>query len=246
MWTARNLACKLGACLAACALTLSHAHAGAMLQTFSSARFSPHTEISARLLEDLQNLQKPNTTDAAYKDLLSLAENDKSAVSLLAVKLPSIIDKGPPDGMTNWENADDISTWENAVRLAARFKIIEACAALGKWIDVWDSQEFTSSSIFSLRIIPAAKALSQIGEPAVPTLVSILNTGNESQRWPAADALEIIHSPAAMNALTEHLARETDPHVKSLITSALRRYNAAPHPPCTERLTTFVTPEKSR
>lgn len=68
---------------------------------------------------------------------------------------------------------------------------------------------------------PAGQALVQIGAPAIPTLVLVLDHGNLYERWNAAYALNLIGLPKAKNALRDHLKREPDSTMRDFIENAL-------------------------
>jgi hypothetical protein len=162
--------------------------------------------------ETFQRLLSPKTTDKAATQLLSRAKKEPEARKYLAEHLPPVIEKDPKDlGQP----------WFNAVRLAGTLKIPEASSALAKWISL-DSGGTTGMTI-SLRLDnqPAAKALAQIGDPAVPTLSDVLQHGSAEERSAAARALYLIGSAAAKDALVKHLAEEKDPELKSFIQNIL-------------------------
>ncbi len=72
-----------------------------------------------------------------------------------------------------------------------------------------------------LEDLPAARALIQIGDPAVPTLVEILQNHDVRDRATAAIALDPIGSKSAVAALRDQLGHESDPIIKIYITKAL-------------------------
>jgi hypothetical protein len=160
----------------------------------------------------MQALHSPNQTDEAYNDLLEMGKRDKGTVVYLASELAPIITKGP-----------ELPSWENAVRLAGLLQIAETCEALAKWVGYENSQEYTNSQIFQLNLNPAAKTLSQIGDGSVPALTSVLKKGNEKDRYYAVLTLDKIHSPAAIAALSDHVASESDPVTKEIMQKAIAR-----------------------
>jgi HEAT repeat protein len=162
------------------------------------------------LLQQLQSAQ--NTNEAADK-LLKLANSDSKVREHLAVQLPAIIDKGPQE---------PAQPWTNAARLAGELKIAEAAPALAKWIGLNSGGTLTLGREARLETNAPGKSLAQIGAPAIPTLVGVLNHGNLYERWNAAYALNLIGSPQAKTALRDHLKRESDSTMRDFIEKALR------------------------
>ena len=146
--------------------------------------------------------------------LLKLATSDQNVRAYLSAQLPVAVEKNPYDSPV---------AWTNETKLAGQLKITEAMPALGKWVGINDIDkiEFTDSMIMRLDTDPAAKALSQIGDPAVPTLVQVFSSDKWNSRRDAILALRLIASPAADNALSEQANRETDPELKRLIARIL-------------------------
>ena len=67
-----------------------------------------------------------------------------------------------------------------------------------------------------------SKTLSQIGDPAIPAVTTLLKSGGAGMRYRATLILLNIASPAARKALQDRLPHETDPEVKKLILDSLR------------------------
>jgi hypothetical protein len=107
--------------------------------------------------------------------------------------------------------------WLNAVRLAGELKIAEAAPSLAKWIVVDQFGEITASMVQRLDIDPAGKALSQIGDPAIPTLIVILAYGTVRQCRVAYLALNLIGSVNAKALLRSRRVQETDPDLLGLV-----------------------------
>jgi HEAT repeat protein len=162
----------------------------------------------------LQQLQSAQNTNEAAEKLLKLASADTKVREQVAGQLPAILDKGPQE---------PAQPWTNAVRLAGELKIAEAAPALAKWIHL-NTGTGTLSLSREARLVdyPAGQALVQIGVPAIPALVGVLDSGNLYERWNAAYALNLIGSPQAKTALREHLKREQDPTMRDFIERALR------------------------
>jgi HEAT repeat protein len=162
----------------------------------------------------LQQLQSAQNTNEAAEKLLKLASSDSKVREQLAVQLPAILDKGPQD---------PAQPWVNAVHLAGELKIAEAAPALAKWIRM-NAGTGTLSLSREARLIdyPAAQALVQVGTPAIPVLVGVLDHGNLYDRWNAVYALNLIGSSPAKTALRDHLKREPDSTMRDFIEKALK------------------------
>lgn len=115
--------------------------------------------------------------------------------------------------------------WINSVRLAGEFQIVETIPSLAKWIGLFvgSLQGATLTSEGNLDPFPAGKALAQIGDPSIPTLIGILKTEQTHERYVACRALMIIGSSQALNALRAHLKQESDPELRHYIERALDR-----------------------
>jgi HEAT repeat protein len=152
-------------------------------------------------------LQSEVTTNQAVGELLQIDPSDVAASKYLSAHLPALISQQP---QTNPH------VWLNAIKVAGAFRIREAIPALVKWIGVpaSDSGGGSLAERAGLEPFAAGKALAQIGEPAVPALVDVLEKGSTRERTVAFRALVKIHSTAAITALRDHLSREQDPNLK--------------------------------
>ena len=66
-----------------------------------------------------------------------------------------------------------------------------------------------------------AKTLSQMGDPAIPSVVDFLKSPDKGTRGRAVLILRNIGTPASRKALRHHLEHETDPELKKLIRDSL-------------------------
>lgn len=169
-------------------------------------------QVSNQVQTLLQQLQSTQDSDEAAKKLLKLGGSDPKAREYLAAHLPTIIEKGPQD---------PAQPWINAVHLAGELRVVEALPALAKWIGLNNGGTITLAQEARLEANPPGKALAQIGAPAIPALVGVLDHGNPYERWNAAYALNLIGSPQAKTALRDHLKREQDPTMRDFIEKAL-------------------------
>jgi hypothetical protein len=159
-----------------------------------------------------QQLRSPETTDQATEQLLKLGKSDARIKQYLGVHLPVLIERNPQD---------DPQVWKNAVRLAGELKITAAAPALAKWIGLNTGGSITFAGTERLENNAPGKALAQIGNPAVPALIGVLEHGRLSEREIAVRALKLMGTAPAMNALREHLKREPDPQLKDFIEKSL-------------------------
>jgi hypothetical protein len=106
--------------------------------------------------------------------------------------------------------------------LTGKLKISETAPSLARWIN-WRSEGPLSTSMEAQLIFyPAAKALYEIGDPSVPVVQRVLNSGSPEEHARALRVLCIIHTPKAKAVLQEDLPHETDPHVQAMIKNSLR------------------------
>lgn len=148
-------------------------------------------------------LQAEDTTDLATEEFLKMGHDNAALRAYLAEHLPPLILQEP-------EAKPHV--WLNSVRLAGAFQLTAATPSLAKCIGVSSGSAGggTLSEVQRLDPFPAGKALSQIGEPAIPTLVRILDKGNHREKWVAYRALFLIGTPRAKKELRDHLSREPD------------------------------------
>lgn len=159
-------------------------------------------------------LNHSDTTDRAASRILTAASKDPEARQYVAQKLPKMIDKPETD-----------EVWLNAVRLAGQLKVWEAILSLIHSMPrgrLGGPQVTTFGTYMRLDDDIVAKALSQIGDPAVPAVTELLNRRDREVRRRAVLILTNIGSAAAHKALQDRLPKETDPRVKDLIEGGLR------------------------
>lgn len=154
-----------------------------------------------------RDLQSPKTTRQAAIALRELAESDRNARAYLDVRLPAMIAKNPTISP---------EPWASAVQLAGELRITAAAPSLAKWIGV-EAGEITMTQFLRLETIPTGKALSEIGNPAIPSLIPVLRDGSSKERRNAYLTLNAIHSPEARTAMRDGLARESDPALVNFI-----------------------------
>jgi len=174
-------------------------------------------QVASKADDLLRQLGSPETSARAAESLIRLGSSDQTARAYISVRIPALIYSDPDI---------NFSEWSNAVRIAGELKIAQASKALGTWVGdrrLWPPETELSDG-YTLRNDPAAKALSQIGNPAIPTLVVVLN-GNVRARRSAVRALEIIGTARAIAALRKHEPLEKDDDLKSYIDDVLAAHD---------------------
>jgi HEAT repeat protein len=173
---------------------------------------------AAQRVQDIRTLfaqlNQSSSTDRAARHILQAASKDSSAREYVVQKLPEMIDKLETD-----------KVWLNAVRLAGQLKALEAIPSLQQAMSrgpLGGASYTTLGMQMRLEDDIVAKALSQIGDPAIPAIASLLGNGDEATRMRVVLILSTIGSPAARKVLRDWLPHETDPRIKDLIESGLR------------------------
>lgn len=158
-----------------------------------------------------KQLQSEQTSDQATAEFMKLGPKNQRARDFLIQHLPSVIAREPSGHYV----------WLNSVRLAGKFQIVEAAPGLIKWINAASEAGGTLTEVDRLDPFPCARALVQIGEPAVPALTEALEKGDYRHQWVAYRVLITIGSPRAIKALRDHVQHEPNPDFKSEIQKAL-------------------------
>jgi PBS lyase HEAT-like repeat-containing protein len=170
--------------------------------------------------ELIQNLQSEQTTDEARNELLKLGRSDPEVRQYLTAHLPPLIESGPSARICPGYPCQG---WRNAVELAGNLKIGEASAALARWISVKDVNPWPGIHPYGnkVEINPSALALSRIGDPAIPALRHVLDSGSPGEHALAVRALCTINTPKAKAVLGEELPHESDPNLQAQIKRVL-------------------------
>ena len=181
------------------------------------ARMSCAHGVLAQEQPELQQLfrqfQSEQTTKNAEIRLLQLAKDDPKARRFIAPRLPAMIAVDPRGTTDYYEKHQSLSTtWCNAVDLAGKLKIAEAAPALAKWVAL-STNPGLNFGAGEISHHPAAVALVQIGDAAIPDLTSALNTGDKDLRSSAADTLLELHSTKADAVLWKY---SSDGHDREL------------------------------
>lgn len=155
--------------------------------------------------------------ERAKKELRLLAS--KSARSRKQVIQELIKVTGESDARLRVTSAQYYDAWKFATELLGELKATEALDVLIECIDCNDGFAGLSFDHY-----PALKAITVIGEPAVPKLTAALNHDRAATRSAAASALGTIGGAEAMEALESALRQERDENVIAHIRIALRRH----------------------
>jgi hypothetical protein len=169
-------------------------------------------------------LNEPSTTNSAAQQIHDLALRDASARDFLAQHLPATISA---NAKGDWRSVTLM--WMNA--LAGQLKLETAIPALMESLSGRNlipvcsyDRPYCGSSRFSrdvkLESDIVARALADIGDPAVPAVANVLAHGDTRQlRIRATWILINIDSPAARQVMRERLPTETDPGIWKLLES---------------------------
>jgi len=175
-------------------VSLSIALPFTLMSVAVSANAAQSAPTAVELVRELGSVQ---TSDAAAAQLRKLANTDEATRNYLAAILPIIIQYGP---------RPPSEAWSHAVELSGDLKIVEATPALARWLDAETGGDvvFLADEENLLRCSPCM-ALSQIGDPSIPSVQAVLAHGKTSERWRAAFVLNKIGSVRARGALRKHL-----------------------------------------
>jgi HEAT repeat protein len=193
-----------------------------------AAHKSAFAQTAPELQQLVTQLHDPTTTDEASIQIKALAGSNAAARRSLTKELPEVISKTS-------EDHSQFKVWLNSVRLAGELKIEESIPVL---VTLFDPARYSPSAV-STRTSrttfandPVAKALVQLGEPAIGPVSSILEDKNKDQytRLRAALVLYNMKSPDADTALVQDLQTETDPRVRSFIEARLKGRQATVNP----------------
>ena len=159
-------------------------------------------------------LNQPKTTDRAAQQILQIATKDSAAREYVTQRLPGMIDR---------PNTNKV--WLNAVRLAGQLRASEAIPSLQRALargPVGGLMAYSMTREIQLDDDLVAKALSEIGEAAIPTVSTLLRSEDRKARRRAVLILRNMDTPAARRVLQDRLSDETDTRIKELIETCLR------------------------
>jgi DNA-binding phage protein len=159
-------------------------------------------------------LKDPKTSEDAKKQLLEVGESNLNIQHRLAEFLPEAL-----------KDRSDLPVWQNEVELAGQLKILTTIPMLSKLLTQTSEVGGLTDLYREAQLVddPVAKALSRIGDPAVPSLKTILNSANVETRWRATRILLLIGTPLAQQTLQDRLLVEKDPTMRLRIEDNLKR-----------------------
>jgi HEAT repeat protein len=176
----------------------------------TSAQRPPNPNIRS-LMAQLSDIR--TTSRDVGAQVLEVARNDSDARDYVVHSLPGMIQAA----------TDEV--WLNAVWLAGQMKATEAVPSLMQAMSrrSFPAETFiTGGGVMRLDHDIVAKALSQIGDPAIPSVSNLLKSAEAGTRGRAILILRNMNSPAARNVLRDHLSGETDQSLKEWIKEALK------------------------
>lgn len=180
------------------------------LATIAGTFHNAVSQEPARAKELFANLQNDKTSDAAAAQLLQDAKENPETRAYLAAHLPVRI-SAPERG----------EGWINSIRLSGELKIEQAAPALATLLTKSDTMDgdgiITFHRLATLQLDPPGLALARIGDPAVPAIAKVLDSGDRTVRLRAVWVLRNIDSPKAGEALRQHLSVEQDPAIRRVI-----------------------------
>jgi HEAT repeat protein len=189
---------------------LQHILAALICGAFSPIMMAQQPSPIAKLFDGLNN---SSTTDKVAQQIIEVAQNDPAARSYVTARLSTMID-----------NPRTNRVWFNAVRLAGELKASETVPSLIRALNrgqLGRPINTTFATSMQLDDDVVAKALSRIGDPAIPSVSKLLTTGDQKARRRAALILLNIDSPASRKVLLDDLPHEIDPRIRRWIETRL-------------------------
>lgn len=195
---------RIAKCFMVMALIANHPHPAVLQQ--------PEEPVVA-VFQRLES-QSPTEIHQATEQLLKRGRSDPKVREYVALHLPPIIETGPAQ-------KEYPGPWIELVRLAGGLRISEAAPALAKWLTIDNIGEITTAGFVRLENNPAGAALAEIGDPAIPAIVQVFNSGTLRERRYAVYVLNLINSRDAKSALQKQLTREPDKDLRDFIQKTL-------------------------
>ncbi len=168
-----------------------------------------HSDIG-NLMADLSEVR--TTRSDTVQQILDLAEKDPAVRDYVVQRLPERIQFGTDE------------PWLNAVRLAGKLKATETISALQQAMSrppFPDVPFLSAAGAMRLDDDVVAKALSQIGDSAIPSILNLLTSADDLTRERAVLILRNMNSNASRQALRDRLPKETNPDITKLIQDSL-------------------------
>jgi hypothetical protein len=180
---------------------------GILSEVGAQTNSAPDIHLLVEQLNDVRTV-RADTVDQIVK----IARKDPHARQYVVQKLPDLIRRPQSD------------VWLDAIRVAGKLKAKEAIPALVEAMSRPQMPAETSLTFAGIERLDndiVAKTLSQIGDPAIPSVIELLSSADTRTRARVVLILRNIGSPAARKVLQDRLPHETDPEVKKLIRDSL-------------------------
>jgi HEAT repeat protein len=166
---------------------------------------------TAHLESLLAKLGDSKAAKGASAELETLSKEDPVSRQYIANRLPSLIEIAAKG---------DLQLWISSLQLTADLKIVEAVPVLAELLRNDNQGVVTSFGAHAILYDdPVAKALSEIGDPAVQSVAKLFEDGDAPTRRRAAVVLSNIGSPAARESLRRQIDNEPDPELKAFMQS---------------------------
>jgi hypothetical protein len=176
------------------------------------------TQAAPQSAPDIRNLiaqlrDDRTTSPDVARQILVVVKKDASTRDYAVQRLPNLID-GPGGDM-----------WVNAVQLAGEMNAPEAIPSLQNAMSrpPFPAQPYVTLGLPPLQFDIVAKALSQMDDRALPSVVGLLKSGDELMRNRRVAILMSLNTPASRKALQDWLPHETATSVRVFIQTAPHR-----------------------
>lgn len=171
----------------------------------------------------LGDLVRPEKTTQAAAALLEIASAQPSVRSQLSNALPNLI-----------LTSTDIKVVQSEATLAGKLGLVSTVPALVQLLDQPNNrgegaEMGTMTTAAELHGDPIARALADIGAPAVQALSTPLESVHVGTRERAARILVRISTPESFSLLRRHVGREADTSLKRYIAANLARAKQLGH-----------------
>jgi hypothetical protein len=176
------------------------------------------TQAAPQSAPDIRNLMAQlrddrTTSPDVARQILVVVKKDASARDYVVQRLPNLI------------NGPGSDVWVNAVQVAGKMKALEAIPSL-QWAmsrPPFPAQLYVTLVPPPLQFDIVAKALSQMDDRALPSVVGLLKSGDELMRNRCVAILMNLNTPASRKALQDWLPHETATSVRVFIQTAPHR-----------------------
>jgi HEAT repeat protein len=169
--------------------------------------FSLALALPAQPSHDLASLAAPATTAEARSHLLELGRSDPSVRALLSSNLPAML-----------LAAKDPEVVRSEAQLAGALKIEAAIPSLIQLLSGRNQNGIGGlSATYELENDPVARALYDIGSPALPALTNALKSDNRETRERTEAILILMNTSQTRDILGQHLRSEPDAQLRAYL-----------------------------